>query len=189
MTPAARLNGPRRAVQLVRGVAAGVLLATLLVGPPVALTQWSTWPIAGLPTVDQLRDLPTTLVSDSALLATLTVALWAAWAVFAGCVLIEAAAEIRGQVARRVTPAWPLQGLARALVASVAMAIGSQPGASCRRGRRPSARARTGQGGRRAGVATRCRDGPTTPAALGGPRDDRGRARRRSLDPGGDPPR
>jgi nucleoid-associated protein YgaU len=105
-------------------VAAGVALAGLLVGPPAALLAWSTWPITGMPSGEQLRDLPTTAVSDQALLATLTVALWAAWTLFALCVLVEAAAETRGRTARHV-PAGPLQPLARALVASVAMTIGS----------------------------------------------------------------
>ena len=34
--------------------------------PSPALLRWSTWPITGLPTSQQLRDLPTTVVSDAA---------------------------------------------------------------------------------------------------------------------------
>ena len=60
----------------------GTLIVGLLVGPPLALLRWSRWPITGLPTTEQLRDLPTTVVSDAALLTTLTVAIWAAWAAF-----------------------------------------------------------------------------------------------------------
>jgi hypothetical protein len=65
------------------------------------------------------------IISDSALLTTLTAALWAAWAGFVACVLIEIAAEIRGHAPMHVAPAGPLQLLARTLVASVAMTIGS----------------------------------------------------------------
>jgi hypothetical protein len=75
MTPADRR--PSRATQLARGLAAALVLAGLLVGPPAALLRWGAWPITGAPRWDQLRELPTTLVSDSALLAALTVALWA----------------------------------------------------------------------------------------------------------------
>jgi nucleoid-associated protein YgaU len=113
-----------RVASATRGVAAAVALVGLLVGPPLALLRWSRWPITGLPTTEQLRDLPTTVVSDAALLTTLTVALWAAWAAFALCVLVEVAAEVRGRAPRRL-PAGPLQPLARALVAAVAMTIGS----------------------------------------------------------------
>ncbi|MFW6033525.1 MAG: hypothetical protein ACOC9R_00205, partial [bacterium] len=119
------LRRPTQATELARGLAAGLLLAGLLVGPPTALARWSTWPITGVPSWDQIRDLPTALVSDSALLATLTVAMWAAWALFAACVAVEVAAEVRGRVPRRLVPAGPLQVLARTLVASVAMTIGS----------------------------------------------------------------
>ena len=80
-----------------------VALAGLLVGPPGGAAALEHWPITGLPSGDQLRDLPTTVVSDSALLATLTVALWAAWALFALCVLVEVAAEIRGRAARHAS--------------------------------------------------------------------------------------
>jgi nucleoid-associated protein YgaU len=113
-----------RTATAARGALAGAVLAALLLAPPVALLRWSRWPVTGVPNSEQLRDLPTTVVSDAALLATLTVALWAAWALFALCVLVEAVAEVRGRVARHL-PAGPLQPLARSLVATVAMTIGS----------------------------------------------------------------
>jgi nucleoid-associated protein YgaU len=113
-----------RVAAVTRGLAASVALVGLLVGPPVALLRWSRWPITSLPTTEQLRDLPTTVVSDAALLTTLTVALWVAWAAFGLCVLVEVAAEARGRAPRRL-PVGPLQPLARALVAAVAMTIGS----------------------------------------------------------------
>src|SRR5918997_3246744 len=96
------------AASAARGLAASVALVGLLVGPPLALLRWSRWPLTGLPTIEQLRDLPTTVVSDAGLLTTLTVALWAAWAAFVLCVLVEVAAEVRGRAPRHA-PAGPLQ--------------------------------------------------------------------------------
>ena len=107
-----------------RGLAAFLALAALLAGLPFALLQWGHWPITGLPTWDQIRDPPTTLVSDETVLAIFTLALWAAWAVFVVSVLAEAVVQIRG---RRgvVQLGGPVQRLAGHLVASVAVALGS----------------------------------------------------------------
>jgi len=115
----------QRSAELLRGLGATVVLAVLVLGPPIALSRWSDWPVTGTPTWDQIRDLPTTVVSDTALLTTLTVALWAAWAVFVLCVIVEIAAEARGRAAVHIGPAGPLQVIARTLVASVVMTIGS----------------------------------------------------------------
>lgn len=123
-TPAVH-TPPRPAVVLFRGIGAAVALVALLLGPPLALTRWTSWPVNGAPDWDQIGDLPTAVVSDSALLATLTIALWAAWALFAACVAGEAVAEIRSRVPRRSIPAGPIRLLARTLVATVAMSIGS----------------------------------------------------------------
>jgi nucleoid-associated protein YgaU len=111
--------------QWLRGVGAALALAGLLVAVPLALLRWGRWPITGLPTGEQLRDLPGTVVSDSALLGVFTVAVWVAWALFAVCVVAELVAELRGRDAGRVRLAGPLQVLAGRLVATVAMTVGS----------------------------------------------------------------
>ncbi len=111
--------------QWVRGVAATLALLGLLAGVPLALVRWGEWPITGVPTRQSLRDLPTAVVSDSAVIGVFTVALWIVWAVFAACVAAEVVAEIRGRDAGRVPAAGPLQALAGRLVATVAMTAGS----------------------------------------------------------------
>ncbi|HET6953502.1 MAG TPA: LysM peptidoglycan-binding domain-containing protein, partial [Acidimicrobiales bacterium] len=111
--------------QWLRGAAAAVALLALLAGVPVALLRWGEWPITGMPSADQVRDLPGAVASDAAVIGVFTVALWAVWALFAVCVAAEAAAEVRGREAGRVRAAGPLQGLAGRLVATVAMTAGS----------------------------------------------------------------
>ncbi|HKE72128.1 MAG TPA: bacterial transcriptional activator domain-containing protein [Acidimicrobiales bacterium] len=111
--------------QWLRGVGAALALLGLLVGVPLALLRWGDWPITGLPTGHQLRDLPSTAVSDGAVIGVFTVALWVVWALFALCVAAEIVAEVRGRDVGRLRAAGPLQGLAGRLVATVAMTAGS----------------------------------------------------------------
>jgi nucleoid-associated protein YgaU len=121
-------RGPIRTMsagQWLRGAAAAVALLVLLVGVPLALIHWGDWPITGLPTGRQLRDLPGTVASDDAVIGVFTVALWAVWAVFAVCVAAEVVAEMRGREPGRLRAVGPLQGLAGRLVATVAMTVGS----------------------------------------------------------------
>src|SRR5512138_939206 len=115
--------------------AAGALaaLAALVGGVPVLLVRVGTWPITGVPTADQLRDLPATMLTDDALLGVVTVLLWALWAVFALSVLVEVAAQLRHRRHTRrageapVPPVddrprrvgGPVQALARHLVGSL----------------------------------------------------------------------
>jgi nucleoid-associated protein YgaU len=107
-----------------RGLGAALALLALVVGVPWALLQWGDWPITGVPSWDQVRDLPSTVASDSAIIGAFTVALWVAWAAFVGCLIAEVAAEARGREATRVAAFGPLQRLARHLVATVAMTVG-----------------------------------------------------------------
>ncbi len=95
--------------RLLRASAATIALATIAVGVPAALATWGRWPIRGLPTADQLRDLPTTLVSDSAVFAILTVAAWVLWGLFMMSVFIEARAELTG----REPAAWLIPAVIR----------------------------------------------------------------------------
>ncbi|MFS8586724.1 MAG: LysM peptidoglycan-binding domain-containing protein, partial [Acidimicrobiia bacterium] len=112
-----------------------VALVALLGGVPAVLVRLGTWPITGVPTADQLRDLPSTMLTDGAVLGLVTVLLWALWAVFALSVVVEVAAQLRRRRRRRrageVPPAadgdrprrlgGPVQGLARYLVGSLMM--------------------------------------------------------------------
>ena len=95
-----------------------------MVAVPWALLTWGHWPISGVPSVDQLRDLPSTVASDTAIIGAFTVALWVAWAVFVVCLVAEVVAEARGREASRVAALGPVQRLARHLVATVAMTVG-----------------------------------------------------------------
>jgi nucleoid-associated protein YgaU len=107
-----------------RGIGAALALLALVLGVPWALLHWGEWPITGVPSWDQVRDLPGTVASDSAIIGAFTVALWVAWAAFVACLVAEVAAEARGREATRVAAFGPLQRLARHLVATVAMTVG-----------------------------------------------------------------
>jgi DNA-binding SARP family transcriptional activator/nucleoid-associated protein YgaU len=99
-------------------------LVALAIGVPVVLLRWGHWPITGLPTGDELRDLPTTVVSETALFGVATVAVWAAWAAFMVAVVRETLAQVRGSVVAH-TRLGPVQVLAGRLVGSIAIAISS----------------------------------------------------------------
>ncbi len=104
---------PRRALDPTPGQTAGrfrrlasalvafVALAALLVGIPLVLLQFGSWPITGVPTGEQIRDLPSTVVTDDAVIALLTVLLWVAWVLFAASVLVEVVAQVRARGAGR----------------------------------------------------------------------------------------
>ncbi|HEY8543988.1 MAG TPA: LysM peptidoglycan-binding domain-containing protein, partial [Acidimicrobiales bacterium] len=114
----------RRVRALLQMLGALVVLAGLVGGIPWALLTYSEWPITGVPTMEQVRDLPTTVVTDDALFAVLTVALWLSWALFVGSVIAEAAAQVRGHTSS-VNFGGPIQRLAGRLVGSVLVSFGS----------------------------------------------------------------
>jgi DNA-binding SARP family transcriptional activator len=116
--------------RLARATGALVTLVALIGGVPLVLARFGHWPIDGVPTWGQLRDLPATVVSDSAVFGVLTVAAWAVWALFVASVVVETIAELRGTAAARIPLAGPLQRHARRLVAAVLMTasvVGSSP--------------------------------------------------------------
>jgi DNA-binding SARP family transcriptional activator/nucleoid-associated protein YgaU len=131
---------PRRAVDPTPGQTAGrfrrlasalvafVALAALLVGIPLVLLRFGSWPITGVPTGEQIRDLPSTVVTDDAVIALLTVLLWVAWVLFAASVLVELVAQVRARGRGEARPArslgGPLQDAARYLVGSILMSVG-----------------------------------------------------------------
>ncbi|MFP3901545.1 MAG: LysM peptidoglycan-binding domain-containing protein, partial [Acidimicrobiia bacterium] len=114
----ARLLG--RAARVVRALVALGALLVLAVGVPLVLLEWGTWPITGVPTWEQVRDLPTAVATDDGIFAVVTVALWGAWLAFVSAVVVEVVAQVRGD-GRRATLGigGPLQGMAHYLVSSV----------------------------------------------------------------------
>jgi len=115
-------------VTRLRGLVALIALGLLVVAVPWALVRFGDWPIKGLPSGEQLRDLGDTVVSDTAVFAVLTIAAWLVWAVFMLSVLVEGAAAARGVQAPRLVLAGPMQRSARGLVAAVVLAITIQQG-------------------------------------------------------------
>ncbi|MEP9385542.1 LysM peptidoglycan-binding domain-containing protein [Nocardioides cheoyonin] len=75
--------------RLLRGVAALVVLAALLVGAPLVLIAWlgNPWPPGGWAEVQ--------LLTDRTLYGALAVIGWIAWAWMAGCIVVEALSTIR----------------------------------------------------------------------------------------------
>jgi DNA-binding SARP family transcriptional activator/nucleoid-associated protein YgaU len=105
-------------------VAVGALLV-LLAGPPFVLLRWGHWPVTGVPSWDQVRDLPVTVVSDEAVLGLVTVVLWVGWALFVVSLLAEVVAQLRGRGASTVRLGGPVQRLASYLVGSLVFSMGS----------------------------------------------------------------
>ena len=77
------------AAALVRALLALVVLAGLLVGVPWALVRFGHWPITGMPTWRQVRELGSSGVSDEAFAGVLTLALWIGWVLLTVSILRE----------------------------------------------------------------------------------------------------
>lgn len=106
-----------------RGLLAIGVLAGILGGMPWVLVRFGNWPISGMPTGDQLRDLGDAVVSDTAVFGVLTLAAWLVWALFVASFLVEARAAFQGVQAPRVAIAGPAQRAARLLVATVVLGV------------------------------------------------------------------
>lgn len=106
-----------------RGLVALIVLAVLIGALPWALLQFGDWPIHGLPSAEQLRNLSDSVVSDTAVFAVLTVAAWLVWAVFMVSVFVESTAAVRCIQAPKLVLAGSLQRWARGLVAAVVLAV------------------------------------------------------------------
>lgn len=102
----------------IRGIAALLALAALLVAAPVALATWwgNPWPAGGWAEIQ--------LLTNHTIVGAIVVLGWLTWLQMTACVLIEAFAVARGRAAGRI-PFAPAsqQQFARFLIASVA-AIG-----------------------------------------------------------------
>ncbi len=113
-----------RLVRLVRGLAALAALAGLAAGIPWALAHYLGWPLPRqVPSWSEIQaGLTATGIPDTVLVHILALVVWAGWALLVTSAVTETAAAIRGQVARRLAVAGPLQPLAAHLVAAVALA-------------------------------------------------------------------
>jgi DNA-binding SARP family transcriptional activator/nucleoid-associated protein YgaU len=123
MTTRQRHAGPARATALLRALVALAVLVVLLVGVPLALLRFGDWPITGMPTWDQVRELPSNGISEDAYVGILTVALWLGWALLAVSLLRELVAQLRGR-SRPGFSAGPVQRFAGYVVSSLLMSIG-----------------------------------------------------------------
>jgi len=110
-------------VTRLRGFAALVATVAFVAGVPWLLIRYGDWPITGVPSDEQLRDLVDTVVSDTMVFGVLTVAAWLVWAGFTISLLLESAAAVRGVQAPRLACAGPLQRSARVLVAAIVLAV------------------------------------------------------------------
>ncbi|MCB0972451.1 MAG: LysM peptidoglycan-binding domain-containing protein, partial [Acidimicrobiales bacterium] len=107
--------------RLARAALAGLTLVALVIGLPVLLARYGSWPIHGVPTADQLSDAPGQALTDDAVFAILTVAAWATWAAFTVSVGLELVAAVRGASRPTLPYLGPIQHGARQLVASFLM--------------------------------------------------------------------
>ncbi len=76
---------------------ASLLLLVIGIGVPAGLIRWGRWPVRGMPTAEQVGDLPNTIVSDTAVFGILTLAAGAIWALFMMSVVREAWAQGAGR--------------------------------------------------------------------------------------------
>lgn len=120
----------RRLRAVLQALVALAALAGIVVGVPFALAALADWPITGVPTAEQLEDVPTTMLTDDALLGAVVVALWAAWAVFVLVVVAEIVAQARGLHRPTISLGGPVQRLAGFLVGSIAVGLASPAAAS-----------------------------------------------------------
>ncbi|MCB0972008.1 MAG: hypothetical protein KDA97_10925, partial [Acidimicrobiales bacterium] len=107
--------------RLARAVLAGLTLMALVIGLPILLARYGSWPIRSVPTADQLSDAPGRALTDDAVFAILTVAAWATWAAFTVSVVLELIAAVRGASRPTLPYLGPIQHGARQLVASFLM--------------------------------------------------------------------
>lgn len=104
-----------------RAVLAGLTLVALVIGLPILLARYGSWPIRQVPTASQLSDAPGQALTDDAVFAILTVAAWATWAAFTVAVVFELIAAVRGASRPTLPYLGPIQHGARQLVASFLM--------------------------------------------------------------------
>ncbi|OIV35648.1 hypothetical protein BIV57_20440 [Mangrovactinospora gilvigrisea] len=112
-----RVPGRRTFGDVLRGIAALLMLAALVLGAPAALVLLIGWPLPShIPSLDDFSHPFTAEV----IVRVLAVLVWIAWAQFAACVLVEVRAAVSGiGMPARVPVAGASQALARQLVAAI----------------------------------------------------------------------
>ncbi|MFG1888111.1 hypothetical protein ACGFIR_09610 [Micromonospora sp. NPDC049051] len=112
-----------------RQVAYLLVLALLLVGPPVVLVRVVGWPANGGPDLRQWVSQPLTAQT---LAVALTVAAWAVWLMLAATVAVRVAARawVGARWLRRVPLPTPLQATATGLAGAAAFGAGAHTGAT-----------------------------------------------------------
>lgn len=114
----------RRAIDVMRGLGALIVLLALLIGLPVLLYTVAGAPIPHrVPSPGQITDTLTRRDNGQLFLACLLLLAWAGWAAFAASVAVETAAQVRGRGAPRLPALGGVQRLAGHLVAAVAVAF------------------------------------------------------------------
>ncbi|HVN10893.1 MAG TPA: LysM peptidoglycan-binding domain-containing protein [Kineosporiaceae bacterium] len=134
-------RGRRPAGAFAHGLLALAGLLALFVGIPLALLRiGSTTVPYGFPDLAEVVTALTSRDDGTLFLATLTAAAWAGWATFAGAVLLEIPAQIRGVPPVRVPGLGVQQSVAGGLVAAV-LTVLLLPGAASANERHWSSRA------------------------------------------------
>lgn len=105
-----------------RGLVALLVLAGLVGGLPWALVKFGEWPFHEMPNASCLDRLTDTFVSDRAVFAVLTAAVWIVWAAFTCSVFVELVSVVRGIEAPHISLAGPIQRAASGLVATLVIA-------------------------------------------------------------------
>lgn len=126
-----------RAVSVLKGLLALVILVALLGAVPWALWHYVGWPLPHrLPTWSQFT---TTLgqhgIADATLLKALACVVWLSWAILAVSVMVELDSAARGRAARRLAVIGPLQPVVGQLLAAIvvaAVALAPRPGVTSR---------------------------------------------------------
>jgi DNA-binding SARP family transcriptional activator/nucleoid-associated protein YgaU len=105
-----------------RGVGSLVLLAALLVGPPVGLAYFVGWPLpAGVPSLADISEGVRVGIGDVVVVKALAIVAWVLWGQVAFAILDEAAATLRGRAARHRSVVPGLQAAIGRLVASATL--------------------------------------------------------------------
>jgi DNA-binding SARP family transcriptional activator len=109
---------------ILAGLGSTLLLAVLLVGPPIALAMLVGWPLpTSIPDSDSLNLAIQSGISDEVVVKGLAIVAWAAWSQITMAIVVEAIAVICRTKASRAPVVPGIQAAAGRLVASVALMI------------------------------------------------------------------
>jgi hypothetical protein len=84
---------------------------------------WGNWPITGLPSDEQIGDLPGSLATEAALFGAMTLAAGFVWLLFLVSAVIETIAELQNRHLADVPLAGPIQTFVRQLVAATLLSV------------------------------------------------------------------